>query len=229
MNVVTRRLTIEEDGIPGYVAHPVRDEKGPGLLLIHQHSGLTGYLKTAAYKFAQLGYTTVIPNLYHLLGYPAETHIHTGTEIQNRTCDEDFVRVTGQGWQYLVGRSDVDPRVWGVLVIAWGAGLASISWLPHPVCGRSWHTIRRLGMNSRQKYVLAILVTRRGRSNAPPWCYMEDRIGPALYRYRSVCGRASRQTGSHYSGTFSPMGTTVSRPRNPMVTNHISPNSCGRS
>ena len=113
MNVVTRRLTIEEDGIPGYVAHPDRDEKGPGLLLIHQHSGLTGYLKTAAYKFAQLGYTTVIPNLYHLLGYPAETHIHTGTEIQNRTCDEDFVRVTGQGWQYLVGRSDVDPACVG--------------------------------------------------------------------------------------------------------------------
>jgi dienelactone hydrolase len=62
--VITRPLKENEDGIPGYIAFPEREEKGPGLLLIHQHSGLTGYLKTAAYRFAQLGYTTVVPNLY---------------------------------------------------------------------------------------------------------------------------------------------------------------------
>src|SRR5207249_794705 len=82
--VITRSLKEDKDGIPGYIAFPEREEKGPGLLLIHQHSGLTGYLKTAAYRFAQLGYTTVIPNLYHMLGYPAETHIDKGTEIQTR-------------------------------------------------------------------------------------------------------------------------------------------------
>ena len=55
--VITRPLKEDKDGIEGYIAYPERAEKGPGLLLIHQHSGLTGYLKTAAYKFAQLGYT----------------------------------------------------------------------------------------------------------------------------------------------------------------------------
>lgn len=111
MKVINRRLTVEEDGIPGYMVHPVRDgrERGPGLLLIHQHSGLTGYLKTEAYKFAQLGYTTVIPNLYHLLGYPAETHIDKGTEIQNKTPDGDFVRVIKEGWEFLQACEDVDP------------------------------------------------------------------------------------------------------------------------
>src|SRR2546428_11903138 len=107
--VVTRNLKEENDGIQGYMAYPVRAEKGPGLLLIHQHSGLTGYLKTAAYRFAQLGYTTVIPNLYHMLGYPAEQHIDTGTEIQNKTPDPDFVRVIDRGWCYALARSDVDP------------------------------------------------------------------------------------------------------------------------
>ncbi len=76
--IVTRGLKEAEDGIQGYIAYPERAEKGPGLLLIHQHSGLTGYLKTAAYKFAQLGYTTVIPNLYHMLGYPAEAPYRQG-------------------------------------------------------------------------------------------------------------------------------------------------------
>ena len=46
--IVTRGLKEEKDGIEGYIAHPERSEKGPGLLLIHQHSGLTGYLKNAA-------------------------------------------------------------------------------------------------------------------------------------------------------------------------------------
>ena len=101
--VITRPLKEDKDGIPGYIAFPEREEKGPGLLLIHQHSGLTGYLKTAAYRFAKLGYTTVVPNLYHMLGYPAETHIDKGTEIQNKTPDPDFIRVIDQGWRYVCG------------------------------------------------------------------------------------------------------------------------------
>ncbi len=115
MEIVARKLTEKEDGIPGYIAHPSRNERGPGLLLIHQHSGLTGYLKTAAYRFAQLGYTTVIPNLYPMLGYPAETHIDTGTEIQNKTPDPDFVRVIDQGWRYVLARNDVDASRVGVI------------------------------------------------------------------------------------------------------------------
>jgi dienelactone hydrolase len=45
-HVVTRGLKEEKDGIQGYIAYPEPAEKGPALLLIHQHSGLTGYLKT---------------------------------------------------------------------------------------------------------------------------------------------------------------------------------------
>jgi hypothetical protein len=55
MRVGTRKLTNEEDGLPGYIAHPLRQERGPGLLIIHS-SGTTGYLRTEAFKFANLGY-----------------------------------------------------------------------------------------------------------------------------------------------------------------------------
>ena len=108
--IVTRNLKEEKDGIQGYIAHPERAEKGPAILMIHQHSGLTGYLKTAAYKFAQLGYTTIIPNLYHMLGYPAEQHIDTGTEIQNKTSDPDFVRVIDRGWPHRHSLRSSDAR-----------------------------------------------------------------------------------------------------------------------
>src|SRR5437867_11905003 len=117
--VITRSLKEDKDGILGYIAFPEREEKGPGLLLIHQHSGLTGYVKTATYRFAQLGFTTVIPNLYHMLGYPAETHIDKGTEIRNETADPDFVRVIDLGWRYCLSRSAVD----GARVGVFGCGM----------------------------------------------------------------------------------------------------------
>jgi carboxymethylenebutenolidase len=123
MRIMTRGLKEERDGIPGYIAHPHREERGPALLMIHQHSGLTGYLKTAAYRFAQVGFTTVIPNLYDMLGYPAETHIDKGTEIQNKTLDPDFVRVIDRGWRYALARPDVDPSRAGVVGYCMGGRL----------------------------------------------------------------------------------------------------------
>lgn len=68
MRVVTRRLTKEEDGLPGFIAHPAQQERAPGLLIV-QSSGTTGYLRIEAYKFAKLGYCTIMPDLYNLLGF----------------------------------------------------------------------------------------------------------------------------------------------------------------
>ena len=95
MKIVERPLTVEQDSLPGYLAFPERTERGPALLLVHQNTGVTDYIKIEALKFAKLGYTTVVPNLYELLGFPAATHIHTGREIQAKTSDAEFVRVLG--------------------------------------------------------------------------------------------------------------------------------------
>jgi dienelactone hydrolase len=110
MKVVERLLTTEKDTIPGYLAYPERKERGPALLLVHQNTGVTDYIKIEALKFAKLGYTTVVPNLYELLGHPDATHIHTGRQIQANTSDAEFVRVIGAGWRYLLSRPDVDSR-----------------------------------------------------------------------------------------------------------------------
>ncbi len=164
--VVTRGLKEEKDGIEGYIAHPERAEKGPAILMIHQHSGLTGYLKTAAYKFAQLGYTAVVPNLYHMLGYPAETHIDKGTEIQNKTPDPDFVRVIDRGWRYCLRGATSTARGSGSSVTAWAGGWAFISSRRRRRRAPSSPTIRRCATSSRPRSGRAIPATPRARSNA---------------------------------------------------------------
>lgn len=108
MKVHERPLTPDKDGIHGYIAYPEHNQPGPALLMVHQNTGLTDYQKIEALKFAKLGYTVVVPDLYSLLGYPDVTHIHTGRQIQARTKDSDFVRVIGEGWKYINSRDDVD-------------------------------------------------------------------------------------------------------------------------
>lgn len=124
MRAVERSLTVDRDGIPGYLAYPERAEPGPALLLVHQNTGVTDYLKIEALKFAKLGCTTVAPNLYELLGFPGATHIHTGREIQAKTSDADFVRVISKGWRYLLSRPDVDPRRVAVVGYSMGGRIA---------------------------------------------------------------------------------------------------------
>lgn len=120
MDIVNRDLTVEKDGISGYIAQPARGGRGPGLLLVHHHYGVTGHLKSFACNLAQAGYAAIIPDLYGLLGQPKPYHAHTGSEVQAKTTDAQFVQVIDQGWRYLSGRSDVDPSLAGVVGFCMG-------------------------------------------------------------------------------------------------------------
>lgn len=124
MKIVERPLTPEQDSIPGYLAYPERNAQGPALLMVHQNTGVTDYIKIEALKLATLGYTTIVSNLYELLGFPAPTHIHTGRETQAKTSDADFVRVIGEGWRFLGSRSDVNPSRIGVIGYCMGGRIA---------------------------------------------------------------------------------------------------------
>ena len=110
MKIVARELSTERDAIPGYIAHPDRKETGPGLLIVHHHYGVTGHLKSIACNFAKLGYTTLVPDLYKLLGFADGIH-----EAQKNTTDGQFVEIIHQGWRYLTARSDVDNKRCAVL------------------------------------------------------------------------------------------------------------------
>ena len=45
MSVVARRVTQEEDGIPGYMAHPEGTGLRPGVLMVHHAHGVTADYK----------------------------------------------------------------------------------------------------------------------------------------------------------------------------------------
>ena len=106
--IIEHPLKIEEHGVAGYLAYPERERPGPAILLVHQYTGLTGYLKIEARKFAKLGYATIVPSLYDVLGHPAVTHIHLGRELQAQTSDAQFVEAIRKGWDYLIKREEVD-------------------------------------------------------------------------------------------------------------------------
>ena len=69
MKLICRELSAENDGIPGYIAHPDRKEPGPGILIVRHHYGVNRHLKSVLCNFAKLGYATVVPDLYKILGY----------------------------------------------------------------------------------------------------------------------------------------------------------------
>ena len=114
MKISMRALSKEADGIPGFVAHPETKEKGPGLLIVHHHYGVTGHIKSMACSFAEQGYTTVVPALYDILGF-SDYH-----DVQKQTTDARFVEVIDQGWQYLLGRKDVDAKRCAVMGLCMG-------------------------------------------------------------------------------------------------------------
>lgn len=105
MKIICRDLSVEKDGIPGYTAHPERKEAGPGLMIIHHHYGVTGHLKSVVCNYAKLGYTTVVPDLYKLLGFADGVH-----EAQKKTSDGQFIEILTKSWRYLSARADVDPK-----------------------------------------------------------------------------------------------------------------------
>ncbi len=105
MKVICRDLSVDKDGIPGYVAHPDRKEAGPGLMIVHHHYGVTGHLKSVVCNFAKLGYTTVVPDLYKLLGFADGIH-----EAQKKTSDGQFVEILAKSWRCLTTRTDTDAN-----------------------------------------------------------------------------------------------------------------------
>jgi len=124
MKIIERDLTTDKDGVPGYLPYPERQGRGPALLLVHQNTGVTDYIKIEALKFAQLGYTTIIPNLYEMADGPSPTHIHTRPSIQARTSDACFVNSLTKGWQFLLSGPDVDGGRVGVIGYCMGGRLA---------------------------------------------------------------------------------------------------------
>jgi carboxymethylenebutenolidase len=124
MRYAARVLKRDQDGISGFLAYPTSQPRRPGVLLLHGPHGVTADLKIATTALAQAGYVALVPNLYHMLGEPGDSHIGRGAELQQRLNDGEFLRVIGDAWRYLARRADVDPTRTGLLAQSMGGRLA---------------------------------------------------------------------------------------------------------
>ena len=123
MAVLVQKFTLEHDGIAGYLAYPKRAQRGPAILIIHHNHGLTEELRLDAFDYAELGYTVFIPNMYQLIGIPGPILPGQGQDIQKVKSDTEFLAAIRKGWDFLLARSDVDPKRVGVLSFCMGARL----------------------------------------------------------------------------------------------------------
>ena len=115
MSITLRKLSPEQDGIPGWIAEPHSGGRHPGIMMLHHAPGLTGDYKTNAALLAQLGFVVIVPSLYNMLGVPGDHHLTQGAEIQAKYGDADFLRVINTAWRYLASRPDTDPERTGVI------------------------------------------------------------------------------------------------------------------
>jgi carboxymethylenebutenolidase len=107
--IVARPLTLEDDGIPGYMARPDGPGPRPGVMMVHHAHGITGDYKIDAYRLAQLGYTVLVPSLFNMFGVPGTNHIGAGADLQAKHGDTEFLGKMDEAWQYLTSRLGADP------------------------------------------------------------------------------------------------------------------------
>jgi len=109
MPIVARSLTLEQDGIPGYMAHPEGPGQRPGVLMVHHAHGVTADYKIDAYRLAQFGFNVLVPSFFNMFGVAGTNHIGAGAELQAKHGDGEFLGKMEEAWHYLTGRMGSDP------------------------------------------------------------------------------------------------------------------------
>ena len=107
--IAARMLTMEQDGIGGYMAQAEGPGPRPGVLMVHHAHGVTADYKIDAYRLAQLGFNVLAPSLYNMFGVPGTTHIGQGADLQAKRSDPEFLAKMDEAWRYLTGPMKSDP------------------------------------------------------------------------------------------------------------------------
>ena len=71
------RLGRGADAIPAYLARPRDARNLPGIVVIHEAAGLVEHIRDLARRFANLGYTTIAPDLYARAGAPDPSNMQS--------------------------------------------------------------------------------------------------------------------------------------------------------
>jgi carboxymethylenebutenolidase len=104
----------------GYLAVPSRGRTGPAVVVIQEWWGLVPHIKTVADRFAEAGFVTLAPDLYH--GRAAGEPDEAGRLIMGLAMDQAARDIAGAA-DYLAGRPEVAGRV-GCVGFCSGGSLA---------------------------------------------------------------------------------------------------------
>lgn len=132
------------DELDAHLVVPARGA-GPGIVLLHEAGGVTGYVRRVADRLAQLGYVTLVPDLFW--------RIERNVDLQN---DNDMTRaldLIGQfdphagvrdvdaALSWLRARAEVDGAV-GVVGFCFGGGLTyGVACELDPACAVAYYGV----------------------------------------------------------------------------------------
>ena len=114
--------------MPAYIARPTTG-RGPGLVFLHEIFGITNYIKQRARDLADLGYITVVPELFWRIGpnivLPEDTQegLQQGMGTLQKLDEPQAVEDAAAALEYLRGLPETDGRA-GVFGFCMGGRLA---------------------------------------------------------------------------------------------------------
>ena len=113
--------------VMGYLARPAAKGTFPGLILIHQNSGLDGHVRDVARRLAKDGYVVLAPDYLSHKGGTAKIN-PKGGGIKNfrdvAPAEDQLIADTRAGYAYLKSLADVRANRLGVVGFCWGGGMA---------------------------------------------------------------------------------------------------------
>jgi carboxymethylenebutenolidase len=119
--VVTKEVAVPSAAgtVKGYLARPDTQERLPAVLLLHDETGLSDWIKDRARELAGIGYVVLVPDLKGRL--PAAGNSPGPAAV---LADEPTLAELSAAVRWLRRRPDVLPERVGVVGWSWGADLA---------------------------------------------------------------------------------------------------------
>lgn len=129
--IASRNLTVEQDGVPGFIAHPDAPGKHPAVMFVHHANGVSSELKIYAAELAAQGFVAMVPSLFQMLDLPGvpghhgspPSYIGKGVEAQQQFGDDAFLGVMRTAWDSLASRADTDATRCGLIAYCMGGRL----------------------------------------------------------------------------------------------------------
>src|SRR5947209_12868385 len=99
------------DTIKGYLAQPSQPGRYPGIVVIHEAFGLVEHIRDLARRFANIGYSSVAPDLYHRSGSPDPNNMESVFPVMFGLPDAQAVRDLEAAAAHLRGLSGATGKV----------------------------------------------------------------------------------------------------------------------